>query len=583
MLEEKRLFNEKYLNTTVICGLIGAAAFFIIYGYVPLIFNFDQWIIDSFVEQDILQHYAGWMFFYNSPWSFPLGLAANTGYPNGVVISFTDSIPVASIFFRLLAPILPETFQFFGIYTLICFILQGISSSWLIKLFTEQKWMIIFGSILFCFSPVMIERAFRHTALGSHFLIVFALFLYFKAKKSESPWIPWAFVALNMLSIGIHPYFFPIIMGMTIVTSIEHAMKHKKFVQISSFFAANVFATLLFGYVIGLFGTGAQGGGWGFGVFSMNLNAIFNPSALGPWEWSRIFRVLPQTLGNYDGFNYLGGGVLLITCFLFAYACLRIDVVKRYVDIHKIKTFMKEHAFLILFCLGMTIFAISNVVTFNDHILFEYTLPTFVLRFAAIFRASSRMFYITYYIIFLCVILVILKFKPKKRMFLIALLVFIQLFDISPAVIARNQHFSSYTQYLNAAADHPSFSDILPRFDYFILVDHEWMNSRLAIEVARHGLRSNGTPIVARRSTPAELDRQAQFRQQWHDALRTGNPNPQTIYAFAYENIFWRYYSNNYTQVIPVMFFGLWLLVPRRFERMIAQEYIITAIPDSMP
>ena len=87
----------------------------------------------------------------------------------------------------------------------------------LISLFTNKKSSIILGSILFILSPIMIERAFRHTALASHWLIIFAIYLYFKSKKEGFSNYKWGFVLLSVLSITIHPYFFPMIFGISVL------------------------------------------------------------------------------------------------------------------------------------------------------------------------------------------------------------------------------------------------------------------------------------------------------------------------------------------------------------------------------
>ena len=46
--------------------------------------------------------------------------------------------------------------------------------------------------------------------------------------------------------------------------------------------------------------------------------------------------------------------------------------------------------------IGMTAFAISNVVTFNDKVIANIHLPEAILNLCGIFRASSRIFY--YYV-----------------------------------------------------------------------------------------------------------------------------------------------------------------------------------------
>ncbi|MHC1772856.1 MAG: DUF6311 domain-containing protein [Flexilinea sp.] len=92
--------------------LLGCLVFLIIYGLDPLRVTGSAWIFNGVIETDILQHYAGWMFFRDSSWSWPLGLAINMGYPIGANISYTDSIPIVSIFFKLISSLLPEHFLF---------------------------------------------------------------------------------------------------------------------------------------------------------------------------------------------------------------------------------------------------------------------------------------------------------------------------------------------------------------------------------------------------------------------------------------------------------------------------------------
>lgn len=112
-----------------LAALLGAAAgmvvFFLLYGTSTLHPTYDAWILNGYDEWDIQQHYAGWVLFRNSHWAFPLGLADTIAAPDGTVISFTDSIPWVSIFFKALRGVMPSTFQWFGWYTLFCFAMQG--------------------------------------------------------------------------------------------------------------------------------------------------------------------------------------------------------------------------------------------------------------------------------------------------------------------------------------------------------------------------------------------------------------------------------------------------------------------------
>ena len=174
-------------------ALLGLAAFLCLYGTAPLDPANDAWIWYGYDETDIHQHYAGWLGFRNSSWQFPLAQADALAYPagTGVNISFTDSLPWVSVLFKLLAPVLPAQFQWFGLYELAAFILQGVAAALVLGLFLYNLLPLAAGTALFAFSPIMIERAFRHVALSSHYIVLFALYAYLRGRRSGC-WRHWA-------------------------------------------------------------------------------------------------------------------------------------------------------------------------------------------------------------------------------------------------------------------------------------------------------------------------------------------------------------------------------------------------------
>ena len=78
-----------------------------------------------------------------------------------------------------LAAALGGTFQYFGWFTLVCFALQGGFAALLCGLFAEGLAAPLAGSLVFAASPILLERAFRHTSLGAQWLVLAALYCYF--------------------------------------------------------------------------------------------------------------------------------------------------------------------------------------------------------------------------------------------------------------------------------------------------------------------------------------------------------------------------------------------------------------------
>ena len=102
-------------------AVIGFAVFLVIYGLAPLNPTNENFVLTGYLEKDIAQHYAGWKLFRNSDWQFPLGVGQNIEYPYGSSVSYTDSIPLFAIFFKLISPVLPQTFQYFGLFVCLCY------------------------------------------------------------------------------------------------------------------------------------------------------------------------------------------------------------------------------------------------------------------------------------------------------------------------------------------------------------------------------------------------------------------------------------------------------------------------------
>lgn len=118
----KRTFvNSKYLVCTI-SALLGAVVFICLYGVKILNPTYVEWLYNG---RDLMQHYLGWEFFRKSDWMFPIGLTDQLSYPSGTSVIFTDSIPIFAVLFKLFSPIMSEKFQYFGIWGILCFILQG--------------------------------------------------------------------------------------------------------------------------------------------------------------------------------------------------------------------------------------------------------------------------------------------------------------------------------------------------------------------------------------------------------------------------------------------------------------------------
>src|SRR5262245_44229876 len=102
--------------TALIPAIVGTIIFFTVVGPRVLQPTNISWLSVS----DRATHYLGWDFFRNSPWTFPIGLNPRYGLELSSTIVFSDSVPLLAFLFKPFTVILPEPFQYFGLWIYAC-------------------------------------------------------------------------------------------------------------------------------------------------------------------------------------------------------------------------------------------------------------------------------------------------------------------------------------------------------------------------------------------------------------------------------------------------------------------------------
>lgn len=510
-------------------ALLGAAAFLLLYGFSPLNPANDAWLRGGYVERDTVQHYAGWLFYRASPLTFPLGIATEMNPPFGGYVGLSDSIPIFALLFRLLAGVLPVPFQYFGLWGFLCSILQGAAAALLLGLFTQNRLYNALLSLLFVFAPIFLDRQLRHGSLGAQWLILFALYLYFKHRRAGT-FYSVGFVALCALSITIHPYFVPMVFAVLAALLLENAAKTKKWGQAAAMLGISLAATLAAGFVMGAFSTGTDSGSTPYGYFSMNLNALWNPSSRG-YHWSLFLPAQNQTLGNYDGFNYLGLGVLLVL------AAMAVDAVV-HIRQRPLRRFVAPHWGLLLVSACLFVFAVSNQVTAQGRVLLTLPLPKVILDLAGMFRSSGRMFYPVWYLLLLAACVYLLRRPPVKwRTAAVCGLVLVQMADLSPALLAKATDFRPY-QAMPSPMQSDFWDETAGCFGRIASLDEEGLYAAmdLALYAADNGMVDDDA-FTARFDTA-----QRNAQRQENLALLTGGAAPaDTLFITSVEATFLEY------------------------------------------
>ena len=147
-------FRRRNRDLLIACAL-GTAVFIVVTG--GLIFNpaNHQWLMFG----DSAQHYFGWAFFRQTPiLQWPIGKNHPFGMELSSSIVFTDSIPIAAFIAKLFRPILPNSFQYLGIWIWGCFVLQAQFGQLLLRRFLSNMSHVWLGTCFLLISPPLTYR-----------------------------------------------------------------------------------------------------------------------------------------------------------------------------------------------------------------------------------------------------------------------------------------------------------------------------------------------------------------------------------------------------------------------------------------
>lgn len=504
------LDKQKNIISVFIVGLLAFVAFALIYLEV-LNPNYNAWLLTA--GPDPVQQYLGWVMYRFSDWSFPIGLASNYAYPFGVAITFTDSIPLLAILFKIINNLLSQNFQYFGLWISFCFVMQGIWAYLLVYLFFPKRLVAILASLFFVLSPIMLFRLGGHFALGAHWLILWSWWIIF-SKHYKLSYLHWS--AVLSISLLVHPYLLFINLFLILVDILFLYFVDKKIKIKDIFYFLTFQGTLiiLLAYSLGLFLIG-EAQAPGYGDFSMNLNAIFNPMG-----WSNILGDLDTIRYQAEGFNYLGFGILVL---------LFLSLFKFFTG-SGIKDFFYKKWPLFLIAIVLTAISISHVVAFNSHILFTLPLNEFITdNILALFRSSGRFFWPVFYLLVLASFYILKNLKTKLVLLILVLALFLQIYDLSGILRKRGQVFegqvfsdSILTEQFKSASrnyKHLEFYPVFPHKNYMVFV----------IFAAENKLSVNNGQF----SRP--IAGQEEYLEAEMQRIKNGQLDKDTIYVFSRE------------------------------------------------
>ncbi len=472
---------------------------------------------------DLAQSYLGWAFLRGAPWSLPLGKIPTYFAPIGTYAANAILNPLFWMPFKLLSPVLPVDFQYFGWWLLVCNCLQAYFGYRLMRLITANIFEQLLGVGFFLLSPPLLNRIFYgNDTLYAQWVILASLVVYlenYSKVPNNKLMLYWSL--LIIAAFTIMAYFGPMVVALALAFYIGlfirfPASRPKVALSISVFFLVMFACYIVFGYYkVGAYVNDLSG----YGTFSLNLNAFINPM-----NRSAFLSALPYRLGQgLESFDYLGLGIII----LLGYGIIHAIVSPPKTD--QIKYLLPLVFVLLLFY----IFAISNKVTWGDTVVFKYYLPGPLLRMANTFKGSGRFGWPLFYaIVFGALFLVTATRRKGLAVAVLCTCLAVQLADIHCLLYVPDFHFAGPVV---SPLKSPLWQSVGTKFNKVIVYppfirtvtrDDDW--KYLALYAYDHHMSINAGYVCRNPLNEMRVD-----AEELEASFQKGALDPQAIYIFA--------------------------------------------------
>ena len=383
-----------------------------------------EWLMHG----DYALHFLGWHLYQHGPWTWPLGGTPLLIWPVGSSIGLTDSIPLLAFVFKPLRAILPNEFQFIGLWLALSVAMQGVFGALLMRIVTPRVSLQLLGATLLMLSPPLLYRI-NHAALTAHWLLLASLWLTLKEdaiRPSRRSAIGWALVCAA--TAATQPYLLLMVLVLMAAAHAQQLLFAPRRVIVTALSGAAAVAAS----IVSLWQSGslmiAEEEGLkvgGFGEWSTNLLAFIMPTEAHTLFAPGWFRYHHRE--QYEGYAYLGAGMLLLAA---------IVIIARLIPgrgaVARQRPGWARYVPLLLALMFLYAMALGPQITAGPHLVFEY--PRSWWRPLHVFRTSGRMVWPVYYTLVVAILFAAARLPARRAVLVCIVALVVQITDVAGMV-----------------------------------------------------------------------------------------------------------------------------------------------------
>ena len=389
---------------------------------------------------DMAQYLSGYRAYISSPWSFPLLSVPTLNWPQGTVLTFLDAVPGYSLAVKAIGLVLPIPHNPLGFWVLVCYGLQGAAAWFLMRQVAGRNYLLVLFGVALCIMMPVLSSRMAHISLQAHFVLLTALGLYFRQRSLGRRQVA-AWSMLLLVAFYTNLYLTAMAVAVMVGAAADEARRARQWSSLVYYLIPLAVVLVSVPVMLGTaFGSAVPD--TGFGVYSMNLLA---PVAQGHLLQMPFYE---QREGQYEGYNYLGLGLIL----LVAFAAWRTGTTVQRGGAPRIGPF------LITALVLCSVYALSNEIYLGRLHLLRWEVPCALVPLFEAFRSSGRFFWVVAYALAVLGVRSLAELPSRQQILAVLALLAIQVTDLAPTYSFIKQ---SLEREPNILADIPQWNAAL--------------------------------------------------------------------------------------------------------------------------